>query len=97
MCSTLKWVCICLQGHLGVFGHLQAPRAARPPAQQITVARILLPMAHAVARAARSVQGRLFAHRRWGAGLARRRLRKRGQSKISLWRCALRTEGRPEF
>ena len=39
----------------------------------------------------------LFARRRAWEDLTRRRQRKRGQSKISLWRCTLRAEGLPEF
>ena len=54
-----------------------------------------MPMAHALARAQGFVQGTLGSKKR--EGIARRELRKRGQSKISLSRCTRRTGGLPEF
>ncbi len=38
MCSALKWVCRCLQGHLDVCGHTQTVSAGGPPGQHVTVA-----------------------------------------------------------
>ena len=53
---------------------------------------------HTLWREPRGLGKGLFVRQKAGENdPARRRLRKGGQSKISLWRCARRTEGCPEF
>ncbi len=97
MCSALKCPCRCLQGRPGICGYIQAVRTPSQPAHQpSTSQQPANPYLHTLWRELLGVYKGLFV-RKGRVDIMRRKLRKRGQSKISSWRCALQREGRPEF